>query len=102
MRIKKDDEVIVIKGRDRGKRGTVQQADPQKQRVLVDGVQVVKRHLKAQGMRAAEIIEKESFIPVSNVALICPHCQNPARVNKSTLDDGTKGRSCKRCKEVIE
>ena len=48
MRIKKDDEVIVIKGRDRGKRGTVQQADPHKQRVLVDGVQVVKRHLKAQ------------------------------------------------------
>ena len=56
MRIKKDDEVIVIKGRDRGKRGTVQQADPNNERVLVDGVQVVKRHLKAQGMRAAEII----------------------------------------------
>ena len=102
MRIKKDDEVMVIKGRDRGKRGTVQQADPDHQRVLVDGVQIVKRHLKAQGMRAAEIIEKESFVPVSNVALICPHCQSPARVIKSTLGDGSKGRSCKRCKEVIE
>jgi len=102
MRIKKDDEVMVIKGRDRGKRGTVQEADPNKERVLVDGVQVVKRHLKAQGMRSAEIIEKESFIPVSNVALVCPHCQSPVRVTKSTLPDGSKGRSCKRCKEVIE
>ena len=47
-------------------------------------------------------LEKESFISVSNVALICPHCQSPARVIKSTLGDGSKGRSCKRCKEVIE
>lgn len=102
MRIKKEDQVLITKGRDRGKQGVVQQVDIKKERVLVDGVNIVKRHMKAQGMRAAEIIEKEASVPVSNVALVCPHCLKPARVSKNTLGDGSKGRLCKKCQEVIE
>ena len=102
MRIKKSDLVLVTKGKDRGKQGTVQQTIASKRRVVVEGVGMVKRHMRAQGMRAAEIIEKEMSVSVDNVMLICTHCQAATKVGVKTLGDGSRARMCKKCQEVIE
>ena len=102
MRIKKNDLVLVTKGKDRGKQGTVQQTIASKRRVVVEGVGMVKRHMRAQGMRSAEIIEKEMSVSVNNVMLICTHCQAPTKVQVKTLGDGCRARVCKKCQEVIE
>ena len=102
MRIKKSDLVLVTKGKDRGKQGTVQQTIASKRRVVVEGVGMVKRHMRAQGMRAAEIIEKEMSVSVDNVMLICTHCQAATKVWVKTLGDGSRARVCKKCQEVIE
>ena len=102
MRIKKSDLVLITKGKDRGKQGTVQQTINSKRKVVVEGVGMVKRHMKAQGMRAAEIIEKEMSMPIENVRLICTQCQAATRVRVETLGDGSRARVCKKCQEVIE
>ncbi len=102
MKIKKNDNVIVLKGRDRGKQGVVQQVIPDKGKVIVEGINVVKRHMKAQGMRGAEIIEKEMPVPVGNVMLVCIHCQAPVKTGTRILGDRTRARVCKKCQEVIE
>ena len=103
MRLRSDDTVLVIKGRDRGKQARVQQVFPKDNKVLVEGVNVVLRHLKATAqMRQAGIIQKELPIQACNVMLICTHCTRPTRVASRILADGTKARVCKKCEEVIE
>lgn len=103
MRLRSQDTVLVIKGRDRGKRGRIQQVLPEKNRVLVEGVNIVMRHTKATGMvRQAGIIQKELPIEASNVMLVCTHCTLPTRIGSRILADGTKARLCMKCKEVIE
>ena len=102
MKIKKNDNVILLKGRDRGKQGVVQQVITDKEKIIVDGVNVVKRHMKAQGMRGAEIIEKEMPVPAGNVMLVCTHCQAPTKIATKVLGDRTRARVCKKCQEVIE
>jgi large subunit ribosomal protein L24 len=94
---------MVIKGRDRGKQGRVQQVFSDKDQVLVEGVHIVKRHTKASGtVRQGGIIQKELPIKASNVVFVCTHCNRPARIGSKTLVDGTKARFCKKCQEVIE
>ena len=102
MILKKSDLVLITKGKDRGKQGTVQQTIKSKRRVVVEGVGMVKRHMKAQGMRGAEIIEKEMSVSIENVRLICIHCQAATRVQVKVLGDGGRARVCKKCQEVIE
>ena len=102
MKIKKNDNVIVLKGKDRGKQGVVQLVILDKEKVIVEGVNVVKRHMKAQGMRGAEIIEKEMPVPAGNVMLVCIHCQVPVKTGTRILGDRTRARVCKKCQEVIE
>tara|TARA_B100000749_G_scaffold239235_1_gene198563 strand:+ start:196 stop:504 length:309 start_codon:yes stop_codon:yes gene_type:complete len=102
MKIKKGDTVIIITGKDRGRQGTVQEVDVHRNKITVEAVNIVKKHMKAQGMRAAEIIEKEQPLFVSNVMLICPHCTSPTRTSRFSLGDGSKARKCKKCEEVIE
>jgi|TARA_B110000263_G_C15132486_1_gene429518 large subunit ribosomal protein L24 len=102
MKIRKNDTVLVIKGKDRGKQGVVQKAFLNEKKVLVEGLNMIKKHSKAQANRAAGIIEKEMPLPVANVMLICPHCLAPTKVGSKELGDGTKGRMCKKCPEVIE
>ena len=103
MKLRSDDNVMVIKGRDRGKQGRITQAFPRENKVLVEGVNVVKRHTKPTStVRQAGIIQKELPIPVSNVILICTHCNRPSRLGYKVLADGTKARMCKNCEEVIE
>ena len=103
MKIRANDTVLVIKGRDRGKQGRVQQTFPDDQKVLVEGVNVVMKHAKATtAVRQAGIIQKELPIHVAKVVLVCIHCGRPSRIGAKTLPDGTKARVCKSCEEVIE
>ncbi len=103
MKIRTNDNVLITKGRDRGKQGSVMQTFPNNSKVLVEGVNVVSRHTKASAdLRQAGIIQKEMPLQASNVMLICTHCGKPTRVGRGKLSDRTKTRICNRCKEVIE
>ena len=103
MQVRRNDTVLVIAGKDRGKKGKVRQALPKESRVVIEGVNVVKRHMKAQGAtRQAGIIEREAPIHVSNVMLLCTKCNRPTRIGFRFLEDGSKVRICRCCKEVIE
>ena len=103
MRLCPDDNVIVIKGRDRGKTGRVQQVFPKADTALVEGVNIVMRHTKpSQGVRQGGIIQKEMPVRASNLMLICPASGQPTRVGYVRLADGTKARVSKKSGEVIE
>jgi large subunit ribosomal protein L24 len=103
MKIRKNDTVLVIAGRDRGKKGKVRKSLPQKDKVIVEGVNMIKRHSRARGAaRQAGIIELEAPLDVSNVMLICNKCNKPARVGFRFLGDGKKARICRSCYEVID
>jgi len=103
MDIRKNDTVLVIAGKDKGKRGRVRFAYPKKERLLVEGINFVKKHSRAQGaVRQAGIIEREAPIHVSNVMLICAKCNKPVRVGARFLADGRKVRFCRSCGEVVD
>ena len=103
MKIRKDDTVVIIAGKDRGKKGKVRRALPNEDRVIVEGLNMIKRHSRARrATRQAGIIELEAPIHVSDVMLICNKCGKPARVNFRFLDDGKKVRICNSCREVID
>jgi len=103
MNIRKNDTVLVIAGKDKGKKGKVRFSYPDKERIMVEGVNFIKKHSKARGAaKQAGIIEREALIPVSNVMLLCSKCNKPARVGFRFLDDGKKVRFCRACGEVID
>ncbi len=101
-KIKREDFVVVIAGKDKGKRGKVLRVIPKKQRLVVEGVNIVKKHQKPTANTAGGIIEMPAPIHVSNVMLVCPKCNTPTRVGFTFLEDGTKVRKCKKCGEVID
>ena len=102
-RIKRDDVVLVIAGKDRGKQGQVRQVFPRENRVTVQGVNMIKRHMRPRAMGTqAGIIEKEAPLHVSNVMLICKSCGKPTRVGTRVRPDGVKTRICRRCGEDID
>ena len=97
-RIKKEDTVLVTKGRDRGRSGSVRIVIPRKNRVIVSGVNVVKRHMRPRGpQQPGGIIEREAPIALANVRPVCPACEKPVRVGYRLLADGRKVRYCKKC-----
>jgi large subunit ribosomal protein L24 len=102
--IKKNDNVVVITGRDKGKRGRVLRVVPDKRRVIVEGVAFIKRHTKANPQKNIKggIIEREAAVNASNVQLICPECGAPTRVGRKLLDDGRRVRFCVKCKGVVD
>ncbi len=103
MKIRKNDTVLVIAGKDKGKKGKVRFAYPEKQQVLVEGVNFVKKHSRARGaVKQAGIIDLEVPIPVSNVILLCDKCNKPGRVGFEKLEDGRRVRVCRSCHEVID
>lgn len=103
LRIRKDDQVMVISGKEKGKTGKVLKVIPGKSAVLVDKLNMVKRHQKPSAKyKHGGIIEKEAPIHSSNVMLLCSKCKGPVRTGFKLLDDGKKVRFCKKCKEVIE
>ncbi|PSO43972.1 MAG: 50S ribosomal protein L24 [Parcubacteria group bacterium SW_4_49_11] len=101
MKIKKNDTVRVIAGKDKGKEGRVVEVSPSEGKVRVDGVNVVKKHARAQQMgQKGQIVEKPSFIPLSNVMLMCPHTNQPTRVGY-TFVDGKKVRVSKKSNKEV-
>ena len=103
MKIRKEDNVLVIAGKDRGKKGKVRFAHPDDKRVVIEGVNLIKKHTKAiRNVRQAGIIEREAPIDISNVMLVCEKCNHPTRVGFRILQDGTKTRVCRVCHEVID
>ena len=102
--IKKNDEVYILRGKDRGKTGRVLIVDPGKNRSVVEGVQMIKRHTRPNPQRNIKggIVEKEASIHISNVALVCKNCKKHTRIGKSVLSDGRRVRSCKKCGNTIE
>jgi large subunit ribosomal protein L24 len=103
MRIKKNDQVLVITGKDRGKKGKIRFAYPKEGKVIVEGVNFIKKHARARGQaRQAGIIEREAPMDVSNVILLCSKCDKPARIGGRTLADGKSVRFCRVCQEVID
>ena len=102
-RIKKNDKVIILTGKDKGKISTVLKVDSEKERVFVEKVNVVKRHMKPN-IKAPQggIVEKEASIDISNVMLICNKCTEATRLRMKVLADGSKVRECKKCNEAID
>ena len=103
MKIKVGDKVMVIAGKDRGKSSTVTRAikNEYKEQVVVEGVNKVKKHIKATEKQKGGIIEFEKPINVSNVMIICPHCNKITRVGYNNLHGKDKKRICKKCTKVL-
>lgn len=102
--IRKNDTVVVLSGRDRGKRGRVLQVLAEKNRVIVEGVNMIKRHTKPNPQRNVKggIVEREAPIHASNVQLISPDSNNPTRIGHRLLEDGRKVRIARKGGEVID
>jgi len=101
-RIRRDDEVIVIAGRDKGARAKIVRVLPEKGKVIVAKVNMVKRHTKASQASSGGIIEREAPMEISNVQFVCPKCDAGVRVGVKTLEDGRKVRTCRKCDEVLD
>jgi large subunit ribosomal protein L24 len=103
MKIRENDTVLVITGKDKGKKGKVRFAYPKEGRIIIEGINFIKKHSRARGqVRQAGIINLEARIHVSNVMLLCQKCNQPTRVGFTFLEDGRKVRICRSCKEVID
>uniref|UniRef100_A0A7V3KNF2 Large ribosomal subunit protein uL24 n=1 Tax=candidate division WOR-3 bacterium TaxID=2052148 RepID=A0A7V3KNF2_UNCW3 len=103
MKIKRDDLVLVIAGKDKGKIGKVKKVIREKSRVVVEGVNIVKKHMRARGPQLPSgIIQMEAPIHVSNVKLVCPMCGQATRVGFVIKEDGKKSRVCKKCGKEID
>jgi len=103
MKIRKNDTVLVIAGKDKGKKGKVRFAYPKEQRILIEGVNFIKKHSRAKGAaRQAGIIDLEAPIHVSKVMLLCDKCSKPSRIGYEKLEDGRRVRICRSCREVID
>ncbi len=102
FKLRKGDDVVVVSGRDKGKTGSILRVMRQDDRVLVDGVNMVKRHTRPSGSQPGGIIEKEAPIHISNVALADPKDGVATRIGYRFLDDGRKVRFAKRSGEVVD
>ena len=103
LRVRKNDTVAVITGKDRGKKGRVIEVLPEKGRVLVEGVNYRKVHQRPTRTNPkGGIVQMEGTVDISNVLLVCPRCNKATRVGYTFLADGTKQRACKKCREILE
>ena len=103
MQIRKNDSVIVIGGKERGKTGKVLRVVPEKDAVVIERLNMVKRHTKPRGpQQPGGIVEKEAAIHASNIMILCDKCNAPVRIGHKTLADGKKIRICRRCNEALD
>lgn len=103
VHVRKGDMVQVITGKDAGKKGKILTVIPDKARVIVEGVNIVKKHTKpTQANPQGGIVEKEAAIAASNVMIYCSKCKRPVRINKKFLADGQKVRTCNQCGEQFD
>jgi len=100
-KIRTGDEVLVTTGRNKGQRGIVRQNLIARDRVVVEGVNIVKKHIKRGRVRQAGIVEIEAALHISNVKLVCPSCSQPSRVGIRDDANGDNERFCKKCEQVI-
>ena len=103
MQIKKNDTVLVTTGKEKGKRGRVIAVYPKQNRVLIEKLNIIKRHTRPnQQLRQGGIVEKEAPISVSNVQLVCSKCDKPTFTSRKTQADGTRPRVCRTCDATLE
>jgi large subunit ribosomal protein L24 len=103
VKIRKNDNVLVISGKDRGKTGKVRFVYPREKTAIVEGINFQKKASRAKGaVKQAGIIEREAALNLSNLMVVCKKCNKPVRVSSQTLEDGRKVRVCRICHEVIE
>jgi large subunit ribosomal protein L24 len=102
LHVKKGDTVVVIAGKDKSKKGKIQKIVPKKDGVLVEGLNIVKRHSRARGNEPGGILEKEAPINISNVMLFCETCKKAVRTKVNLLEDGKKARVCVKCGESFD
>ncbi|MBM3941116.1 MAG: 50S ribosomal protein L24 [SAR202 cluster bacterium] len=102
-RVKRDDRVFVLRGKDAGNQGKVLRVLPSEGKVVVEGINLVKRHTRGNPAagRQGGIVSKEMPMDMSKVMPVCPSCGKPTRINVKQLDDGTKARVCKRCQGMM-
>jgi large subunit ribosomal protein L24 len=103
VQIRKNDSVMVIAGKERGKTGKVLRVVTDKDAVIIERLNIVKRHTKPRGpQQSGGIVEKEAAIHASNIMIMCDKCNAPARVGRKILADGKKVRICRNCKEALD
>jgi large subunit ribosomal protein L24 len=102
LHVKKGDTVMVITGKDKSKTGKIVKVLPKKDGVLVEGINTVKRHMRARGNEPGGIVEKEAPIHISNVMVYCGKCSKQVRTRMNVLEDGKKARICVRCGESFD
>ena len=103
VHVKKGDMVMIMAGKDKGKTGRITKTMPEKGAVLVEGLNIVKKHSRPNKQKTGGgILEKESPLDASNVMILCKSCNKTARVGHQVLEDGKKVRFCKKCKETLE
>jgi len=100
--VKKNDMVVITVGKDKGKTGKVLRINQKKDRLIVEKVNIIKRHVRPSQKSKGGIMERESPIAVSNVMIYCEKCSKPVRVGSKILEDGKKVRYCKKCDEVLD
>ncbi len=102
MKIVKNDTVLVISGNDKGSKGKVLKVFPKRSRVIVEGVNFIKRHTRpTQKNPQGGILEKEAPVHMSNLMVVCPKCNAPSRMGKKVLADGKRVRVCRNCEEML-
>lgn len=99
--LRKNDRVIVIAGKDKSKTGKIIEILSDKYRARVEGINLVKKHIKPGPNSKGGIVEKEASIHISNLMLICPKCTEPTRISHKILEDGRRIRICKKCGDAI-
>jgi large subunit ribosomal protein L24 len=102
LHVKKGDTVMVVTGKDKAKTGKILKVLPKKDGVLVEGINTVKRHVRARGNEPGGIVEKEAPIHISNVMVYCAKCRKPVRTRINMLEDGKKARVCTKCGESFD
>ena len=102
--VRKNDNVLVITGKNRGARGRVLKVDPAKNRLVIEGVNMIKRHTKPNPQKNIKggVVEREAPIAASNVQLVCPECGKQTRIGRKILGDGRKVRICRKCEGVVD
>jgi large subunit ribosomal protein L24 len=102
--VRKNDNVVVVAGKDRGKRGRVLRVVPDKNRVVVEGVNFIKKHTRPnpQANVKGGIVEREASLHASNVQIVCPECGSPTRIGRQLLADGRKVRICRKCDGAVD
>ena len=102
--VRKNDNVVVVAGKDRGKRGRVLRVVPDKNRVIVEGVNFIKKHTRPnpQANVKGGIVEREAALHASNVQIVCPECGAPTRIGRELLADGRKVRICRKCDGAVD